>query len=213
MKTDELIDLLATNLERVESGELRNTVMIALAIGAAAAFCFLLAMFGVPAAAPGAEFSLIKILAMAFTLGLVAAGASLLTRSARPGEPGRKPLGLIVLLFLAIFVAALLTLVLTHPADWGAIVLGPQWAACLVCIPLFAVAPFASLVWALRRGAPTNLVRTGATAGLVAGALGAAVFAFHQSPGSIPFMAFWYGGPILVCSVVGAILGPRLLRW
>src|SRR6516165_12727726 len=78
MKTDELIDVLATNLERVKGGELRNTVMIALAIGAAAAFCFLLAMFGVPAAAPGAEFSLIKILAMAFTLGLVAAGASLL---------------------------------------------------------------------------------------------------------------------------------------
>jgi hypothetical protein len=213
MKTDELIDLLATNLERVESGELRNTVMIALAIGAAAAFCLILAMFGVPAAAPGGGFSLLKILALAFTLGLVAAGASLLIRSARPGEPGRKLLGLIVLLFLAIFTAALVTLVRTHPAAWGAIVFGRQWAACLVCIPLFAFAPFASLVWALRRGAPTNLVRTGAIAGLVAGALGAAVFAFHLSAGSVPFIAFWYGGPILVCSVVGAILGPRLLRW
>jgi hypothetical protein len=213
MKTDELIDLLATNLERVEGGELRNTVMIALAIGAAAAFCLVLAMFGVPTAAPGGEFSLFKILALAFTLGLVAAGASLLTRSARPGEPTGKLLGLIVLLFLAIFVAALVTFVLTHPAAWGAIVFGQQWAACLVCIPLFAFAPFASLVWALRHGAPTNLVRTGAIAGLVAGALGAAVFAFHHSAGSIPFIAFWYGGPILVCSVVGALLGPRLLRW
>ena len=212
MKTDELIDVLATNLERVKGGELRNTVMIALVIGAAAGFCFLLAMFGVHAAAPG-EFSLIKILALAFTLGLVAAGASVLTSSARPGEPGRKMLGLIVLLFLAIFIAALVTLVVTHPADRVAIVFGPQWAACLVCIPLFAVAPFASLVWALRRGAPTNLVRTGAIAGLVAGALGAAVFAFRQSGGSIPFMALWYAGPILVCSVVGALLGPRLLRW
>jgi len=60
-------------------------------------------------------------------------------------------------------------------------IFGPQWAACLICIPLFAVAPFASLIWALRKGAPTNLMRTGAIAGLVAGALGAAVFAFHTS--------------------------------
>jgi hypothetical protein len=213
MKTDELIEVLATNLEPIKGGELRNTVMIALAVGAAAAFCLVLAMFGLPAASPGGEFSLLKILALAFTLGLVAAGASLLIKSARPGEPGRKLLVLMGLLFVAIFVAALVTLVLTHPAAWGGMVFGPQWAACLVCIPLFAVAPFASLVWALRRGAPTSLVRTGAIAGLVAGAMGAAVFAIHQSGGSIPFIAFWYGGPILVCAVVGALLGPRLLRW
>jgi hypothetical protein len=213
MKTDELIDVLATNLEPIKGGELRNTIMVALPIGAAAAFCLVLAMFGLPAAAPGDEFSLLRLLALAFTLGLVAAGASLLIKSARPSEPGRKLLVLIGPLFVAIFLAALVTLVLTHPAAWGGMVFGPQRAACLVCIPLFAVAPFASLVWALRRGAPTNLVRAGAIAGLVAGALGAAVFALHHSGGSIPFIAFWYGGPILVCAVVGAVLGPRLLRW
>jgi hypothetical protein len=213
MKTDDLIDALAANLEPIKGGELRNTVMIALAIGAVAAFCLVLTMFGLPAARPTGAFSALKLLALAFTLGLVAAGAGLLIRSVRPGEPGRKLLVLIGLLFVAIFLAALVTLLLTHPAAWGGMVFGPQWAACLVCIPLFAVAPFASLVWALRRGAPTNLMRTGAIAGLVAGALGAAVFAFHHSGGSVPFIAFWYAGPILVCAVVGALLGPRLLRW
>jgi hypothetical protein len=212
MKTDELIDVLATNVEPIKGGELRNTVMIALAIGAAAALCLVLAMFGLPAAAPGSKFSLLKILALAFTLGLVAAGASLLIRSARPGEPGSKLLVLIGLLFLAIFLAALVALLVTHPTGWGGMVFGPQWAACLVCIPLFAVVPFMSLAWALRRGAPTNLVRAGAIAGLVAGALSATIFAFHHFSGSIPFIAFWYGGPIFVCAVVGAILGPRLLR-
>jgi hypothetical protein len=213
MKTDELIDVLATNLEPVTGGELRNTLMIALGIGGAAAFCLVLVMFGLPAAAPGGALSLVKIFALAFTFGLVAAGASLLIKSARPGELGRELLVVIGLLFVAIFLAALVTLVLTHPDAWSGMVFGPQWAACLVCIPLFAVVPFASLVWALRRGAPTNLVRTGAIAGLVAGALGAAVFAIHHSGGSIPFIAFWYGGPILACAIVGAILGPRLLRW
>ena len=92
-------------------------------------------------------------------------------------------------------------------------VFGPQWAACLICIPLFAAAPFASLIWALRKGAPTNLKRTGAIAGLVAGALGAAVFAVHHPGGSIPFISLWYGGSILLCALVGAIIGSRLLRW
>src|ERR1700722_11909331 len=61
-----------------------------------------------------------------------------------------------------------------------------------------------------RKEAPTNLRRTGAVAGLVAGALGAAVFAVHHPGGTIPFIALWYGGSILLCTLFGAIIGPRL---
>jgi hypothetical protein len=213
LKTDELINMLGANLEPVKSGEPRNTLMIALAVGAAVASCLMLAIFGLPAVALGEGYSGLKILALAFTLGLVSTGASFLIGSARPGEPGRKPLILIGVLFFALFSAGGAALVLTHPAAWSGMVFGPQWAACLICIPLFAAVPFASLIWALRKGAPTNLTRTGAIAGLVAGALGAAVFAVHHPGGSIPFIALWYGGSILICALVGAILGSRLLRW
>jgi hypothetical protein len=116
-------------------------------------------------------------------------------------------------LFLAILSAGIVALILAHPAAWGGMVFGPQWAACLICIPLFAIAPFASLIWALRKEAPTNLTWTGAVTGLVAGALSAAAFAFHHPGGSIPFIVLWYGGPIVACALLGAILGPRLLRW
>jgi len=213
MKTDELINMLGTNLEPVKGGELRNALMIALAAGAAAASCLMLAIFGLPAGALVSDYSGPKVLALAFTLGSVFAGASFLIRSARPGDPGRKPLMLISVLFFALISVAGATFVLTHPAAWSGMIFGPQWAACLICIPLFAVAPFASLIWALRKGAPTNLMRTGAIAGLVAGALGAAIFAFHHPGGSIPFIALWYGGSILLCALVGALLGSRLLRW
>jgi len=90
---------------------------------------------------------------------------------------------------------------------------GTHWALCLYCIPLFAVIPFAVLIWALRQGAPTNLSRTGAIAGLVAGALGAAAYALHCPDDSIPFIAVWYGVSIAACAFVGAQIGPRLLRW
>jgi hypothetical protein len=213
MNTDELINMLGTNLEPVKGGQLRNALMIALGVGAVAALCLMLAIFGLSGAAPIGEYPGLKVLALAFTLGLVGAGANSLIRSARPGvSSGKLPI-LASLLFLCILSASLLALALVHPTAWGGMIFEPQWAACLVCIPLLSAAPFASLVWALRKGAPTNLSGTGALAGLVAGALGATVLAFHHSAGSIPFIAFWYGGPILLCAVVGAILGPRLLRW
>lgn len=213
MKTDELIDMLGTNIEPVKAGQLRTTLFAALAVGTAVALCLVVAIFGMPGEALGRAYLGLTALALTFTLGLVAAGASFLIKAARPGQPGRRPLVVIGLLFLALISACMIALVFAHPAAWSGMVFGPQWEACLICVPLFAVAPFASLVWALRKEAPTNLTWTGAVAGLVAGALSAAVFALHHPSGSIPFIMLWYGGPIVICALIGAMLGPRLLRW
>jgi len=49
--------------------------------------------------------------------------------------------------------------------------------------------------------------------GLVAGAIGAMAYALHCPNDSLPFVAFWYGGTIVLCTLAGAALGPRLLRW
>jgi hypothetical protein len=51
VKTDELIKMLGTNLEPVKTGELRNTMLIALAIaaGAVAAICLVWARMRMPA--------------------------------------------------------------------------------------------------------------------------------------------------------------------
>jgi hypothetical protein len=85
--------------------------------------------------------------------------------------------------------------------------------ACLISIPVIAVAPFAIIVWAMRRTAPTDLRRAGAVAGLVAGCLSAAGYALHCVDDSVPFVALWYGGTTALCTLVGWMLGPRLLRW
>lgn len=213
MKTDDLINVLSANLEPVKGAGLRNVVLVALGAGAIAALCPMLAIFGLPTGAFGSEHLGLKVVALAFTLCLVGAGASFLIRATRPGAPGRAPLMVAGLSFLAIVLAGIAALLVTHPSAWRELVFGPQWAACLFCVPLFAIAPFALLVWALRRGAPTELPLTGAIAGLVAGALGATAFALHHPGGSIPFVVIWYGGPIILCAIAGAVLGPRLLRW
>lgn len=213
MKTDELIDMLGTNIEFVKDGQQRNTLLIALAVGGGAALCLMLAIFGAPSEAFGRKYLGLTALTLTFTLGLAAAGTGFLISAARPGKSGRRSLVVIGVLFAAILSAAMVELVLAHPAGWSGMVFGPQWAACLICIPLFSIVPFASLVWFLRKEAPTKLRLTGAVTGLVGGALGAAAFAFHHPGGSVPFIVLWYGGPIALCTLVGAILGPRLLRW
>jgi len=213
MKTDDLIDVLSRNVEPTREGRLGYALFIGLVVGAIGAICLMLALFGVPTEVLRREDVAFKGVAFAFTLALAAAGASFLIKSARPGKPKGMPLVPIVLLFAALLAASCFTLAFADRAAWSSMVFGPHWATCLFCIPLLAAAPFASLIWALREGAPTHLGRTGAIAGLDAGALGAAVFAFLHPGESIPFIMFWYGGPILICAAIGAVLGPRLLRW
>ena len=91
--------------------------------------------------------------------------------------------------------------------------LGTAWWKCLICIPLFAVVPFAALIGAGRSGASTRPARTGAAAGLVAGAFGAAAYALHGPDDFVPFIAVWYSAAMGLCALVGALLGRRLLQW
>jgi hypothetical protein len=44
-------------------------------------------------------------------------------------------------------------------------------------------------------------------------AIGAAAYAFHCPDDSLPFIALWYGASIAFCAGIGAVLGPRVLRW
>jgi len=50
-------------------------------------------------------------------------------------------------------------------------------------------------------------------AGLVAGGISAAAYALHCPDDSLPFVALWFGGTIVLCTLGGAALGPRLLHW
>jgi hypothetical protein len=190
-----------------------GTPAAALAIGGVAAFCLMFATVGLRPDVPGgAHLSFIAV-KLPFTLSLIGVGAALLIRSMHPGRDARKAIAFIPVPFVAIVLTGLIALALGGPAGWGRMVLGSGWAGCLACTPLFALIPFAALIWALRRAAPTNLKRAGAIAGVVAGALGAAVYAFHCPDDSVPFIAILYGAPIALFAFIGAKLGPRLLRW
>lgn len=115
--------------------------------------------------------------------------------------------------FVAIVLLAAISLGLAPISHWDDMVMGDQWLECLLSVPAIAIVPFAIIVAATRKAAPTNLERAGAFAGLIAGGMSAVAYALHCTDDFLPFIAVWYGGTILLCTLAGAALGPRLLRW
>lgn len=213
MKTDDLIAMLATNVDPVDRGQVVRNVRVAILAGGAAAVGAALVALGVRAdlSEPGAAAYL--LLKLVFTLGTLILTSIALTKLARPGGERRTPIAMVALPFLVIMLLAAISLAAAPSSRWEKMILGEQWLECLLSIPIIAIVPFAAIVWALRRTAPTDLVRTGAVAGLVAGAVSATGYALHCMDDSLPFVALWYGGTIVLCTLAGATLGPRLLRW
>ena len=91
--------------------------------------------------------------------------------------------------------------------------LGHSWMVCPWLVLALAMPIFVGLLWSFRRLAPTRLRAAGAAAGLAAGAFAATVYCLHCPEVSAIFVLTWYSLGILLAASVGALLGPRLLRW
>jgi hypothetical protein len=69
------------------------------------------------------------------------------------------------------------------------------------------------LLVAMRRHAPTHLALAGAAAGLAAGGAGATIYCFHCSQASWVSILGQYTPAVALVAALGALCGPRLLRW
>ena len=213
MKTDDLVDMLSANVEPIERGLVRRTISIAVAAGVAIALCLMLAGLGVRADLTTTRAVVFLLLKVAFALMVVGLAVGYLMRLARPGaRQGISPL-VIVVPFAAVALLGAISLGEAPSSHWNRMILGDEWLECLLSIPIIAIVPFAVTIFAVRRAAPTNLIRAGAVAGLVAGGISAMAYALHCTDDSLPFVAVWYGATIVLCTLAGAALGPRLLRW
>jgi hypothetical protein len=213
MKTDELVTLLSTNLEPVDRRSIARTLCVALAAGSLVALGLSLVGLGVRSDLTTAHAFIFLVMKLAFAFGIVALALVYLTKLARPGGERKTPSLLVIMPFLVIVVLAGISLALAPSSHWEKMIVGDQWLECLISIPIIAIVPFAISMWVVRRAAPTDLARAGAFAGLAAGGVSAMAYALHCTDDSLPFIAVWYGGTIVLCTLAGAILGPRLLRW
>ena len=213
MKTDDLVALLSTNPEPVDRSSVVRTLCVALAAGTIVALGIMLVGLGVRSDLMTAHALIFLAVKLAFAVGIVGLALVYLTRLARPGGQRRTPSFLVAMPFLVIVFLAAISLWFAPSSHWNKMIVGDEWLECLLSIPIIAIVPFAIAIWAVRRAAPTNLARTGAFAGLIAGGVSAMAYALHCTDDSLPFVAVWYGGTIVLCTLAGAALGPRLLRW
>ena len=213
MKTDDLVSMLATGAlpvpRQAATRRLRQAVVLGLPISAA----IMLLQFGVrPDLREALSWPMfwVKLL---FPAAVAVAGFVAVQRLARPGVPLGKAGLAMVLPVLLVWALALLAWS-GAPADTRAELLwGSTWRACVFSIALMALPVFAAAMVALRSLAPTRPAWAGAAAGALAGGAGAAVYALHCPELAAPFLAVWYVAGMGLPVLLGAVLGPRLLRW
>ncbi|WP_019199726.1 NrsF family protein [Afipia birgiae] len=213
MKTDELIDVLSTNVERVDTGKVSRNLQLAIVGGLILALITGLAVLGVRCDLRNPSAFGFLVLKVGFGVAVILLGSHYLLKHARPGGEMRSWIFVTTIPFVAVMALAGVSLISAPASHWDHMLMGDRWIECLLSIPVIAVVPFAVIMWAVRMAAPTNLARTGALAGLVAGGISAVAYALHCTDDSLPFVAVWYGGTIVLCTVAGALLGQKLLRW
>jgi hypothetical protein len=212
METNHLITALAADLP-TRPPQVSRTIAVDLAWSAPISIALFALLLGVRpdfVASFGDPRVVFKFL---FTLMLGASGLWLAMRVSRPGTapgPARLALmatGLILLVGVGLELAAL------PSGAWRSNLMGTNLVPCLLSIPMLAAAPLAALMLALRAGAPDHPAIAGAAAGLLAGAIGATLYASHCDNDSPLFVAVWYGVGIAAVTLVGSLVGSRLLRW
>jgi hypothetical protein len=212
MRTDDLIAQLTLGLEPVKRGAVMRLLAGAVVLGLAGSALVMMAMVGPRHDLAGAMSHPGMWTKLAYTLAMAAFGLWLVERAGRPGAEMTRPALMLALPLLAI--ALLAGLQMSAPdADIPVLVMGRSSQVCALLVTLTALPTLAATFWALRKLAPTRLTLAGAGAGLFAGAAGAFVYCFHCNEEAAPFIAVWYTLGIAAVAAIGALLGPRLLRW
>jgi hypothetical protein len=149
----------------------------------------------------------------AYTVAFAGLGIWAAIRLARPGGSIRAPLIGVFVLIAATGALGIVQMLLAGPQSMRALVMGGTALVCPFYVLALSVPVYVIVVVVMRRLAPTNLAAAGFAAGLMAGAVGCWVYAFHCTESGLPFIAIWYSAGILLSALLGALAGRFLLRW
>ena len=213
MRTNDLIDMLATGASLEQAGDPWRRLVYAIGSGALVSTILMVKAIPVNPDITNA----IQLAAFWQKLGFAAAIAAvallMVFRLSRPGVRLGNVFPALMVPILAIWILAGIALATAEPEERASLFFGNTWKVCPFLITMLATPVFAASFWAMRDLAPTNLRLAGAAAGLFSGAVGAGVYCFHCPELAAPFIAFWYLLGILIPTVVGAVVGEKLLRW
>lgn len=211
MRTDQLIEQLASDRERLARPRLRLT--LALATGWLIAFAALILVLGSPLTMvehTGAAPFAVKF---GYALALTALSVAAALAAGQPGRELTRPVAIILLPIMVISGITMIELASTARSAWPRLMFGTTYFACILLVLLASVPVLAAIFWAYRELAPTRLRLSGFLVGLSAGAAGAAAFTFYCHETAAAFLLAAYTPAILIPAAVGALLARPLLRW
>jgi hypothetical protein len=137
----------------------------------------------------------------------------LMLRLARPdAEPRALALWLLAP-FILLAAGVVVELMVVPQSEWLARLIGEKSMHCLRMIPVMAAPILATLIIAMRAGAPLHPGLTGALAGAASAGIAALLYASSCPDDSPLFVATWYPLATLICTAVGAAAGRRFLAW
>jgi len=213
MRTEDLVTMLAKGAGVVQPNQAARRYAAAIAWGASGAALLMVILLR-----PRPDLAAAMLLPMfwvkiAFVTSFAAASLLAALRLSRPGLSLAWVPGALFAPLLAIWLLATIVLARADAAQRAGLFFGDTWNSCPFLIALLSAPIFVAVVWAMKGLAPTRLRLAGTAAGLLSGAVGTMVYSLHCPEMAAPFIAFWYLLGMLIPTAVGALLGPRLLRW
>lgn len=211
MKTDALIDMLARDAGPAPRALAARRLSPAAVAGFLISAGVAVAWFG---AIPAQMFATaVPWTKMAYAASLAVAAAWLTARLSRPAAATARPWRATAGVLLAMALVGGASLFAT-PADARLdALLGQSWSTCPWSVLALSMPALAASLWAVRGLAPTRPSLAGFAAGLLAGSVGAFGYSLSCPEASPAFVAVWYTLGIGLTGCLGAVLGPRVLRW
>lgn len=213
MNTDDWIDLLARHEGAVDRHVSAKRLGVALLGGLLGAVLMTAAIYGVRSDLGEVARTPLFWAKVALPASLALLGLWLTQRLARPGVKGGALWGLLGLPLVLVWLGAAISLFGTPVEARADLVLGRTWRTCAFNIALLSLPCLVAVFWALRGLAPTRLRQAGAAGGLLAGSTATLAYCLHCPEMGVPFWGLWYVLGMLLPLLLGAAIGPRLLRW
>jgi hypothetical protein len=213
LKTDDFVAMLASGNVAIAPHAAARRYVAALGFGALGSVILMLVLLGLRFDLADALWIPMFWVKIAFVAVVAFVSVHLALRLARPGSnlrwvPGALAAPIIVMWLLAAFLLIGADFEQRHVLLFGKTSESCPWLIAMLSVPVFV-----AVIWAMKGLAPTRLRLAGGAAGLAAGAVGALVYCLHCPEMAAPFLGTWYLLGMLIPTAVGAVLGPRLLRW
>lgn len=213
MKTDDMISMLAANVTPVDRGILARRYRWALLLGGLGSVLLMSMVYGIR---PDMATMLVTPLfwaKLAFPTTMAAAALLATVRLSRPGMTVGRRWWFLAAPIAVVWIASAVMLLREPQPERLTMILGFTWRTCPLNITLLSIPTFIAVFWAMKGLAPTRLRIAGATAGLLASATATMAYCLHCPEMGVSFWAVWYLLGMLIPTALGALLGPKLLRW